>query len=413
MIYHTIYDLSDKNLYSLQAELSNIEVSKEVIDYMASKFTFKRFYIKNLDYRAANILKQEALSCDIDAAISYKTYTMNPDKTDILLCGSIAQLIKISEKLRNQPFKLKELGIDLKYLIETKDFNPIKIGKCEIKPDDRCYIMGIINVTPDSFYSGSRYVSSNIDLASIEKTVEQMIENNVDIIDIGGESTRPASEPVSEEEEIKRIVPAIELVRKLTDIPISIDTYKAKVAQIAIEKGADLINDISALSMDQNMVKVVKESRKPVVLMHMKGTPKNMQQNPSYENLIDEIYQFFRSKINFCIENGINEDNIIIDPGIGFGKRYKDNLALTKYIGAFKTLKRPILYAASRKSFIGRALSETEEPVKPEDRLYGSLAANLIASNFANILRVHDFKETRQMEILKEKIYEVNRFELH
>lgn len=413
MIYHTIYDLSDKNLYSLQAELSNIEVSKEVIDYMASKFTFKRFYIKNLDYRAANILKQEALSCDMDAAISYKTYTMNPNKTDVLICGSIVQFKKVADKLMNQPFKLKELGKDIKYLVETKDFNSLEIGKCKIKPDDRCYIMAIINVTPDSFYTNSRYISSKIDLKSIEKTVELMIENKVDIIDVGGESTRPGSEPVTTEEEIKRILPVIELIRKLTDIPISIDTYKAKVAEIAIEKGADLINDISALSMDENMVKVVKESGKPVVLMHMKGTPKNMQLNPTYENLIDEIYQFFKSRISFCIENGIDEDNIIIDPGIGFGKRYKDNLILTKYLGAFKTLKKPILYAASRKSFIGKALSKTEEPVNPEDRLYGSLAVHLLASNFATILRVHDFKETIQMETLRKKIYEVDRFELH
>ncbi|MEJ5273809.1 MAG: dihydropteroate synthase [Spirochaetota bacterium] len=411
MIFHTIYDLSDNNIYNLQTELKNINVSEEVIDYMADKFRFKRYYIKNLDFRAANILKQESLSCGSDAAISYKTYTMNPEKTDVLLCASIVQLKKISDKLLKQPFKLRELGKDLKYLIETKDFNPIKIGKLEIRPENRCYIMGIINVTPDSFYSGSRYCDSGVNLKELEKAVLKMIENKVDIIDIGGESTRPSSDPVPLEEEIKRVIPAIELIRKLTDIPISIDTYKAKVAELAIEKGADLINDISALLMDENMVDVVKESGKPVVLMHMKGTPKNMQQNPNYENLIDEVYQFFKSRIEFCIEKGINEDNIIIDPGIGFGKRYKDNLVLTKYLGAFKTLKKPILYAASRKSFIGKALSETDEPVLPEERLFGSLAAHLIASNTAAIIRVHDFKETIDMEILRRKINEVDRFE--
>lgn len=411
MIFHTIYDLSDNNIYNLQAELKNINVSEEVIAYMADKFRYKRYYIKNLDFRAANILKQEALSCGSDAAISYKTYTMNPEKTDVLLCASLVQLKKISDKLLKQPFKLKELGKDLKYLIETEDFNPIKIGKLEIRPENRCYIMGIINVTPDSFYSGSRYGDSGVNLKELEKAVLKMIENKVDIIDIGGESTRPSSDPVPLEEEIKRVIPAIELIRKLTDIPISIDTYKAKVAELAIEKGADLINDISALLMDEKMVDVVKESGKPVVLMHMKGKPKNMQQNPTYENLIDEIYQFFRSRIEFCIEKGINENNIIIDPGIGFGKRYKDNLVLTKYLGAFKTLKKPILYAASRKSFIGKALSETDEPVLPEERLFGSLAAHLIASNTATIIRVHDVKETLDMEILRRKINEVDRFE--
>ncbi|MFN3411716.1 MAG: dihydropteroate synthase, partial [Exilispira sp.] len=269
MIYHTIYDLSDQNFYPLSCELSNIGVSKEVIDYMSGKFTYKRFYIKNLDFRAANILKQEALSCGTDAAISYKTYTMNPDKTDVLLCGSLAQLEKISMKLLKQPFKLKELGLDIKYLINSADFNPIKIGKLEIKPEMKAVIMAIINVTPDSFYSGSR-----VELKSLERIVIDMIENNVDIIDIGGESTRPSSDPVDEDEEIKRVIPAIEFIRKMSNIPISVDTYKSKVAELAIEKGADLINDISALTMDQNMVKVVKESGKPVVLMHMKGRPK-------------------------------------------------------------------------------------------------------------------------------------------
>ncbi|MFN3411531.1 MAG: dihydropteroate synthase, partial [Exilispira sp.] len=158
----------------------------------------------------------------------------------------------------------------------------------------------------------------------------------------------------------------------------------------------------------------VKESGKPVVFMHKKGIPKDMQQNPYYENLIDEVFQFFKNRINFCIENEIDEDKIIIDPGIGFGKRYCDNLILTKYLGVFKTLKKPILYAGSRKSFIGKAISEiskNNEIVPPEGRLYGSLAAHFLASNVAKILRVHDYEQTRQMEILRQKIYEVNRFE--
>lgn len=404
VIFHNIYDLSDNKVFNLESELNKIGVSSDVVDYMSKKFTFKRYYIKNLDFRAANILKQEALSCKSDAAISYKTYTMNPEKTDVLLCGSNIQLGKIAEKLLKQPFKLKELGNDLKILLEEGDFKPFSIGKLNISPSNKAYIMGIINITPDSFYSGSR-----VEYNSLEKVVLDMIENKVDIIDIGGESTRPSSEPISEEEEIRRVIPAIELIRKITDIPISIDTYKSKVAKLAIEKGADLVNDISALTMDENMVKVVSESGKPVVLMHMKGKPKNMQINPFYEDLIDEVYQFFKTRIKYCIENNIDENKIIIDPGIGFGKRYEDNLILTKYLRVFKTLKKPIMYAASRKSFIGMALSKTDEPIKPEERLFGSLASHLIATDSATILRIHDYKETMQMEILRQKIYGVNR----
>ncbi len=420
MIYHDIYDLSDYNFYNIRDELYNIEVSKEVIDYMASKFTYKRFYIKSIDHRAANILKQEALSIGMDAAISYKTYTLIPLKTDILLAGSIVQILRLAEKLMKQPFKLKQLGQDLKYIIETDDFSQIKIGKTLLTPKDKVKIMAVINITPDSFYIGSR-----VDIKSLENVVKDMIEAKVDIIDIGGESTRPGSDPVSLEEEINRVIPAIEIIRKITDIPISIDTYKSKVAALAVEMGADIINDISALTMDKDMVKVVKESGKPVVLMHMKGTPKEMQKNPSYENLIDEIYQFFKNRIQFCIENQIDENKIILDPGIGFGKRYKDNLILTKYLGAFKTLKKPLLYAASRKSFIGIALGEnlgnntsintgniaSGNILPAEERLYGSLAAHLIASNCASIIRVHDYTEMKQMEILRKEIYGVNRFE--
>lgn len=408
MIFHNIYDLSDYLQYNIEDELKNINVSSEVVSYMAKKLSFKRYYIKNLDFRAANILKQEALSLSFDAAISYKTYTMNPEKTDVLLAASLVQLEKLSDKLLKQPFKLKELGNDIKILIEKDDFEPINIGKVLLKPEKKTLIMAILNITPDSFYSGSR-----VELKDLEEKIKDLIDSNVDIIDVGGESTRPSSDPVSAEEEIKRVIPAIEIIRKMTDIPISIDTYKSKVAELAIEKGADLINDISALRMDPDMVKVVKESEKPVVLMHMKGTPKDMQNNPSYENLIDEIYQFFKDRIQFCINNGIDEKNIIIDPGIGFGKRYKDNLALTKYLGFFKTLRKPILYAASRKSFIGKALSEDEEILSAENRLYGSLASHLLVSNIASIIRVHDYKETKQMETLRRKIEKAGRFEFY
>ncbi len=406
MIFHDIYDLSDENIFNLKEELLNVQVSEEVVDYLATKFTFKRFYIKNLDFRAANILKQEALSLSLDAAISYKTYTMSPEKTDVLLAGNLTQFFKISEKLKKQPFKLKELGNDIEYLISTKDFNELNVGKIIIKPDKSCKIMAILNITPDSFYCGSR-----VDMKTLEDRVIDLINAKVDIIDIGGESTRPNSDPVSEEEEIKRVIPAIELIRKMTDIPVSIDTYKSRVAELAIEKGADLINDISALTMDKNMVKVVKQSNKPVILMHMKGTPKNMQQNPSYDNLIDEVYRYFKERIQYCVENEVDEGKIIIDPGIGFGKRYKDNLVLTKYLGLFKTLKKPILYGASRKSFIGIALGKDNNPLPPEQRLYGSLAVHFYASNVASIIRVHDYNETLQMERLRKKVNEVDRFE--
>jgi dihydropteroate synthase len=406
MLYHKIYDLSDDVNFDIKAEISHIGTGEEVVDYLKHKATFKRFYVRELDHRAANILKQEALSVGCDTAISYKTYTLQPEKSDVLIFGTEVQLKKLSEKLLKQPFKLKNLGMDLSFILNSGVFEPMKIGELSLIPEKMPYIMSVLNVTPDSFYSGSR-----VNEAELEEKVKAMIEAKVDIIDIGGESTRPYASVVSEEEELKRVLPAIEAIRKISSIPISIDTNKANVAKKAIEAGADCINDISALRMDPHMVEVAIEYKKPVILMHMKGEPKNMQQNPSYENVVDEVYDFFKERMEFCVENGINEKNIILDVGIGFGKRYKDNLALSRNFKYFTSFKKPVVYAASRKTFVGVALKNAKDPLPPEKRLYGSLAAHFMLANNAAILRVHDFEQIMDMIKVKKEIDGVDRFE--
>ncbi len=406
MLFHKIYDLSDDVNFDIKAEISHIGTDEEVVDYLKHKATFKRFYVKELDHRAANILKQEALSVGCDTAISYKTYTLQPEKSDVLIFGTEVQLKKLSEKLLKQPFKLKNLGTDLSFILNSGVFEPMKIGGLSLIPDSMPYIMSVLNVTPDSFYSASR-----VNEAELEEKVMAMIEAKVDIIDIGGESTRPYASVVSEEEELKRVLPAIEAIRKISSIPISIDTYKANVAKKAIEAGADCINDISALRMDPHMLEVAREYNKPVILMHMKGEPKNMQQNPSYENVVDEVYDFFKERMEFCVENGIDEKNIILDVGIGFGKRYKDNLALSRNFKYFTSFKKPVVYAASRKTFVGLALKNAKDPLPPEKRLYGSLAAHFMLANSAAILRVHDFEQILDMIKVKKEIDGVDRFE--
>lgn len=249
-------------------------------------------------------------------------------------------------------------------------------------------VMGIINVTPDSFFSGSR-----VDEANLLKRVEDMVKYGAEIIDIGGESTRPGSDPVPLEEEIQRVIPAIKTIRSHFDIPISVDTYKSEVAKQALENGANIINDISAFRMDENMVQVASYYKCPVILMHMKGTPKTMQQNPQYEDVVNEIVQFFKERIEFAEKHGIQE--IIIDPGIGFGKTLQHNLEILRRIDEFKSLGKPVLIGASRKSMIGMILD-----LPPEERLNGTLAITAYcAMHNIEIVRVHDVKEN--VEVVK------------
>jgi dihydropteroate synthase len=250
----------------------------------------------------------------------------------------------------------------------------------------KTYIMGILNVTRDSFSDGGLY----FDKSEAIKRAFQMVEDGADIIDIGGESTRPGSEPITIEEELRRTIPVIEVLSKEVDVPISIDTYKSAVAKKALDAGASMVNDISGLRFDPEMPKVVSAYKVPVVIMHIKGTPKDMQQNPVYEALIPEITDCLRDCIRLAIESGVSEDKIIIDPGIGFGKTFNHNLEIINNLHEFTLLEKPILIGLSRKAFIGKILGDA--PVT--DRLEGTAAAVAISiMNGANIVRVHDVKE--------------------
>lgn len=267
---------------------------------------------------------------------------------------------------------------------------------------DRPLIMGIVNVTPDSFYDGGRH-------ATQEQAIThglRLIEQGADILDIGGESTRPFSEPVSVLEELGRVIPVIKGIRSRSDVFISVDTYHAGVADKAIEAGANIINDIYALSFDADMVKVAVERKAPVVLMHMQGTPKDMQQGPHYDDrnrgVLGDIVRFLADRIAYAKRAGIDEENIIVDPGIGFGKRVQDNLAIIKGLGYLRNeLGKPILVGASMKSFIGK-VTEAEGI---EERLEGSLAsAALSVWNGADIIRVHNVAATKRVALLVDAV---------
>jgi dihydropteroate synthase len=247
----------------------------------------------------------------------------------------------------------------------------------------RTYLMGILNVTPDSFSDGGEF--DNLETA-LERA-KRLIDEGADIIDIGGQSTRPGAAQIAFEEELNRVIPVIKALRKETSIPISIDTTRASVAQAAIEAGADIVNDISGGTYDTEMLPVVARLGVPFIMMHIRGTPQTMQQLTDYQDLIVEILQFFEEQIDRAVKVGIERSRIIIDPGIGFAKNYPQNLELLRRTSEFKALGLPVLVGASRKSFIGRILNQND----PKLRVWGTAAACCAAiAGSADILRVHD-----------------------
>lgn len=257
-------------------------------------------------------------------------------------------------------------------------------------------VMGILNVTPDSFSDAGRFFESN----AAFHHAREMAAAGADIIDVGGESTRPGANQLSAEEEIDRILPLIEKIKEELKILVSVDTTKADVARLAVEEGgADLVNDISALQFSEHMASTVAELNVPVVLMHIKGTPENMQKDPFYADVVNEINDYFQERIDFALSHCIKKEKIILDPGIGFGKRLEDNIAIIKNLKKFGKFDLPILIGISRKSFLGQLSGEKI----PEKREAETITANILAVlNGAAIIRVHDVGQAvKAMKILK------------
>lgn len=270
------------------------------------------------------------------------------------------------------------------------------MGLSDLFESKRTLIMGIVNVTPDSFYDGGRFLGLK---AAVEHAT-QLADEGADIIDVGGESSRPGADPVSLEEERLRVLPVIEALASQLDIPLSIDTCKSEVAYDALSRGVQIVNDISGLRQDPNMAKVVAESGAFVVIMHMKGTPKDMQLNPSYDDVTGELIEFFKDRVKYVRKWGVQDERIILDPGIGFGKRVSDNFVILHSLGRIVDLGYPVLTGPSRKSFIGITLN-----LPAHERLEGTASA-VAASvlNGAKIVRVHDVKEMKRVITIADAI---------
>lgn len=373
----------------LELELSVIGADPRSHFYFLRKSEVVIIKLHDVDARGANILKQEFLSAGGDVAVHMDVAGFRKDKTDCIVIGMPKTYAAVLEKMEREPyFGLKKVCQALKNALEEKTPGTMKIGGKVFDFQKDVYIMGILNVTPDSFSDGGKFFS----IENAFEHAKQLIEEGADIIDIGGESTRPGAEAVDEQSETKRIIPVISKIREISDIPISVDTYKSSVARAALKNGADLVNDISGLRFDHEMVEVVREFDVPVVVMHIKGTPRDMQKNPQYSDLMKELLEYFDERISSLEKAGIEQ--LIIDPGIGFGKRYEDNLRIINNLHEFAAFGKPILIGASRKSFIGTALDGRDVT----ERLYGTLAANAIAVlNGASIIRVHDIKPHRDL----------------
>ncbi len=257
----------------------------------------------------------------------------------------------------------------------------------------KIYLMGILNITPDSFSDGGLYNSTS----SALKMAEKMIKDGADIIDIGGESTRPFSEPITVNEELDKVIPVIEKIGKNFDIPISIDTYKSEVANEALKNGATIINDISGFTFDKDMENIALKHNATVVIMHIKGTPKDMQINPTYNDVVSEVYEFLNEKATHLKNIGLKE--VVIDVGFGFGKSLDDNYVLLNNLDKFVSINSPILVGLSRKSLIGKVIESL-----PQERVSGTVALNTVAIlKGARIVRCHDVKENYQAIKVLEK----------
>lgn len=378
------FNVADEEYASLMKKL---EVSECGSSIMRGRFALETFVVSDISTPAANVVKQEVLSLGGEAAVPAHAVNCSKPKSGFIFSLRRDKIPAFVSRMKIQCWKLPQVAdfID-KFVASQKPwFSFSHPGIDTTRPN----IMGILNVTPDSFSDGGSWT----DIDAAMKHVSGMLEDGADIIDVGGESTRPGSDPVDAETEKKRVVPVIsEIKRQFSKAVISIDTVKSSVADAAINAGAEIVNDVSGLTFDAEMASVCADAGKPVVIGHIKGSPKDMQENPVYGNLFGEMLDFFKKSKEMLLSKGLSESKIIIDPGIGFGKTLGHNLAIIKHLEVFFSCLDPVAVGFSRKSVIG-AICGRKNPL---ERLAGTVALDTIAlEKGAAVIRVHDVKEAK------------------
>ncbi len=361
--------------------MARCRVSSEGIRLMNNKALFRVVRVSGLDARAANILKQEMLSRGGEVATSRDVYQLRGSDADCVIMGTLNQFERLLPKLKQQPFGLRSLAASVEAALKNYDA-PLPRTPVGLDLSAAPLLMGVLNLTPDSFSDGNSYAD---DEAAVTAGLK-MVEEGASFVDVGGESTRPGAAPVSLKEESRRVMTVVTTLARELPGKISVDTYKADVAQRALAAGAYMINDVSALRMDSGMVDVVRDADCPVILTHMQGEPQNMQNEPRYDDVVEEIYTFFVERLNWAVDHGLREDNLLIDPGIGFGKLTEHNLEILRNLGAFRSLGRPLVIGTSRKRFLGE-IAGVDDPER-RDRATAVTTA-LAAREGAHILRVH------------------------
>lgn len=387
-----------RNQQEARRVLEEIGVDPGAYPYLLPKASFHCIKLKDISFRSANIIKQEMLSKGGEAAIPRQALS-GEGSGDVLLMGTLKHYRLLLRKLKVQPFGLKKVAAEIESILAGLEPKQQTIelphGK-SLKLGERTLIMGILNVTPDSFSDGGKYLNPD----QAVKRAREMIDEGADIIDIGAASSRPDSVMAGEEEEIQRLLPVMERLAA-EDIIISIDTFRGEVARAALENGAHIINDIGSLQLDSRLLPVLVEKQAPVILMHNRM---QIRAGEPYRDLIADIITELEDAIGQALEAGLPGDKIIIDPGIGFGKTLGENRLLLKRLEGFRSLGKPILVGASRKSFIGQTLG-----LEVNERLEGSLAAVAVAiMNGADIVRVHDVKASKRFATMMDAVIQEN-----
>jgi len=388
-----------KSSYETLEVLRKIDCDPYGIEAMLPKMVHHNVLLEGIKCNIANIIKQEMLSIGGDAAVSRSSVSCSVAETDCIIMGTEKQIQRLCDKISIQPLGLSAISKAIKELLAnvSKDLFILKTCRREIVLGEKTEIMGILNVTPDSFSDGGLFKNTG---DAVEYGLK-MMEEGADIIEIGGESSRPGAAPVPLEEEIARVIPVIKGLERSSKIPISVDTTKAAVARLAVEIGADIVNDVSAMTFDRHMSNAIADTGAAIILMHMRGTPKDMQKGDlSYRSLRGDIIDFLEGKMEEAGIAGIAPENIMIDPGIGFGKTGEDSMRLLKYLSEFKVMGRPIVTGPSRKAFIGNITGGG-----PTERTEGTAAAVTAAiMNGTNVVRVHDVKTMKKVATMADAI---------
>jgi len=359
------------NTNNIERELINIGYDKSYAFKGKEKFEFLNFKIFGITPAQGNILKQLALSVGADCATHKFVITGEIQNSNCILGGNISQMRTIAQKLKLQPFGLKDLGIKIE-------------EKLAIQKQNKTKIVGILNITPDSFSDGEKYFNPEDAIAHLNK----LINDGADIIDIGAETTKPGAKEVSADEQLKRIIPVLNYVNKnKISIPISIDTRNSEVADVCAGLGVSIINDVSGFDFDKNMADTIAKHNLKIIIQHSQGIPETMQNNPQYDNLIDDIFKSLKNKIDYAVSKGINKENIIIDMGIGFGKTREQNFEILRRWKEFQSLDYPIMLGISRKSLLNIPDSSNEEK-----DLYTLALNSILINENIDYIRVHNVK---------------------